>query len=210
MGLYNAGEFVFQKSKDAMANDIQAISDSKWVAAHFVSNVHVTGLVYTSLVSLAFILYSIPLARTGNIEAMNHLAAALVILSQLKSPFSQIGQGVEHWLSISPALCRLNQVTAPIASCPLQTKIMTGSLSASSSVLLKNKSLELCNVQFRYSDEAPNVLQSVSTKFKEGQYTCIVGASGCGKSTLLNVSSTYTHMRLRPLDSHSRTLGDLL
>jgi ABC-type bacteriocin/lantibiotic exporter with double-glycine peptidase domain len=192
MGVYNAGEFVYQKSNDAMANDMKAISESKISAAHFVSSVHATGLLYTSLVSLAYILYSIPLARTGQTEAMNHLAAALVILSQLKSPFSQIGQGVEHWLSIAPALCRLNQVIYTSASCTSMKKIvsdMKASLSASP-VIPKNKSLELRNVQFSYSAEAPNVLKSVSTKFEEGQYTCIVGDSGCGKSTLLNVSST--------------------
>jgi ABC-type bacteriocin/lantibiotic exporter with double-glycine peptidase domain len=192
MGVYNAGEFVFQKSSNAMANDIKAISDSKWSAAHFVSNVHATGLVFTSLVSLAFILYSIPLARSGNIEAMNHLAAALVILSQLKSPFSQIGQGVEHWLSIAPALCRLDQVIATSASVTSIKSILSDWKVSPSArqVTPKKKSLELRNVQFRYSEEAPNVLKNVSTKFEEGQYTCIVGDSGCGKSTLLNVSST--------------------
>ena len=86
------------------------IGDAKWVAAHFVSAVHATGLLYTSLVSLAFILYSIPLARQNPSQAVNHLSVSLVILSQLKSPFSQIGQGVEHWLSIAPALLRLDQL----------------------------------------------------------------------------------------------------
>ena len=109
MDLYDAGDFVYELSSKSMKDDIQAIGHSKWVAGHFVSIVHATGLAYTSLISLAFILFSIPLARENPTAAVNHLSAALVILSQLKSPFSQIGQGVEHWLSIAPALHRLDQ-----------------------------------------------------------------------------------------------------
>ena len=197
MDLYNAGDYAYTKSAKSMKDDMQAIGHSKWVAAHFISCVHATGLLYTSLLSLAFILFSIPLAKTNPTEAVNHLSAALVILSQLKSPFSQIGQGVEHWLSIAPALFRLDQFSHDPNSndsCEVerghdstQRSEFDYSHSASVSSLAIENSLELKDIRFRYNAEAPNVLCGVNAKLETGKYTCIVGGSGAGKSTLLNI-----------------------
>lgn len=48
-------------------------------------------------------------------------------------------------------------------------------------------SVELNNVTFRYTPDAPNVLDNVSLKIRPGQYVAIVGPTGCGKSTLLRI-----------------------
>lgn len=48
-------------------------------------------------------------------------------------------------------------------------------------------SVELSNVSFRYSDDAPYVLDHVSLKVSAGQYVAIVGKTGCGKSTLMRL-----------------------
>lgn len=48
-------------------------------------------------------------------------------------------------------------------------------------------SFELSNVYFRYGENTPWILESLSLKIKEKDYVAIVGKSGCGKSTLLRL-----------------------
>lgn len=56
-----------------------------------------------------------------------------------------------------------------------------------SSVMPECGDIVLDNVMFRYSPNAPLVLQNVSLRIPENKVTAIVGSSGCGKSTLLKL-----------------------
>lgn len=47
--------------------------------------------------------------------------------------------------------------------------------------------IELSNVCFRYSADAPYVVDGVSLKIRPGEYIAIVGKTGCGKSTLMRL-----------------------
>ncbi len=47
--------------------------------------------------------------------------------------------------------------------------------------------IELSNLQFRYEENMPNVIDGLSLKIKSGQYVAIVGKTGCGKSTLMRL-----------------------
>ena len=47
--------------------------------------------------------------------------------------------------------------------------------------------IELDHVSFRYSEEAPYVLNDLSLKIRPGEYVAIVGRTGCGKSTLIRL-----------------------
>ena len=47
--------------------------------------------------------------------------------------------------------------------------------------------IEVNNVSFSYSDDAPNVLNGLNLNIRPGEYVGIVGSSGCGKSTLLKL-----------------------
>lgn len=48
-------------------------------------------------------------------------------------------------------------------------------------------SVELDHVCFRYSSDAPYVLNDLSLKIRSGEYVAIVGKTGCGKSTLIRL-----------------------
>jgi ATP-binding cassette subfamily B protein RaxB len=48
-------------------------------------------------------------------------------------------------------------------------------------------SLELRNISFRYSDDAPWLLHNMDLFIKAGEHVAITGASGCGKTTLLKI-----------------------
>ena len=47
--------------------------------------------------------------------------------------------------------------------------------------------IELNNVSFRYSQNAPYIIKDLSLKIKPGEYVAIVGRTGCGKSTLMRL-----------------------
>lgn len=47
--------------------------------------------------------------------------------------------------------------------------------------------IEMSHVSFRYSENAPYVLDDLSLKVKAGEYVAIVGKTGCGKSTLVRL-----------------------
>ena len=48
----------------------------------------------------------------------------------------------------------------------------------------KNPSLRLSDIEFRYSEQDPWILQGLSLQIEPGESVAIVGESGCGKSTL--------------------------
>ena len=50
-----------------------------------------------------------------------------------------------------------------------------------------NGAVELNNVYFRYSANAPYILRNVSLKIRPKEYVAIVGKTGCGKSTLIKL-----------------------
>ncbi len=47
--------------------------------------------------------------------------------------------------------------------------------------------MKIKNINFRYSDTDPNILNDASLDIKAGESVCLVGPSGCGKSTLMKV-----------------------
>lgn len=53
-----------------------------------------------------------------------------------------------------------------------------------------NKSIELKNIYYKYSDNSENVLNNINIEIKKGEIVGIKGESGAGKSTLINLIST--------------------
>ena len=47
--------------------------------------------------------------------------------------------------------------------------------------------IKLKNIQYRYADNTPNVLEGINLEIAAGESIAIAGASGCGKTTLLKI-----------------------
>ncbi len=52
---------------------------------------------------------------------------------------------------------------------------------------LNFEKLELKNIQFRYGNESPLVLENLNLKIHKGEKIGIIGKTGCGKSTVINI-----------------------
>lgn len=52
---------------------------------------------------------------------------------------------------------------------------------------VKDISIKVEQVSFRYSDNEPYVLKEINLDIKQGEALALVGSSGCGKSTLMNI-----------------------
>lgn len=47
--------------------------------------------------------------------------------------------------------------------------------------------IEINNINFRYEEDSPLILQGIDLKVNEGEFVCLLGLSGSGKSTLLRL-----------------------
>ncbi len=78
---------------------------------------------------------------------------------------------------IKPALQNLQPIFDTVPEIDSQKQVVTR-LSGG---------IELNNINFRYTDNTPNVIDNLSLKIRPGQYVAIVGTTGCGKSTLMKL-----------------------
>ena len=67
------------------------------------------------------------------------------------------------------------------------TEDVDGHINMSESTATISPSLEVVNLQYRYSDQEPYVLNEMSFQIESGDSVAISGPSGCGKTTLMNV-----------------------
>ena len=118
------------------------------------------GAVFTVGMLLAFISYKMQF--TGRISAL-------------------INQGIELKM-----LGLHRDRLADIVLTPPEQDTPQGNLPANDLAHLA-PSLELRNISFRYSDDAPWLLHNMDLFIKAGEHVAITGASGCGKTTLLKI-----------------------
>jgi ATP-binding cassette, subfamily B, bacterial CvaB/MchF/RaxB len=106
------------------------------------------------------------------------LMAFLAYRSQFDSRLSELIGKYFDFKMLSLHAERLADVvlTSPEPAAPLLLE-QTGSAD-------KERPIELQNIQFRYSEQDPWVLQGLFIRIEAGQSVAIVGGSGCGKSTL--------------------------
>jgi len=103
------------------------------------------------------------------------------IIGMLNGPVAQLVGFIQSAQYAKISFMRINEIHQ------LKDEDDTTSVIANSVALPLNKNLEVKNLSFQYSPNAPLVLKSLYLTIPEGKVTAIVGDSGCGKSTLLKL-----------------------
>ena len=83
----------------------------------------------------------------------------------------------------------------------------------STSILPKSRDITLENVHFRYTSNAPLVLQRINITIPQNKVTAIVGGSGSGKSTLLKLlvrlyNPSYGEIKMGGMNTQSINLRE--
>ena len=112
-----------------------------------------------------------PAFTTGTFIAFNGAYGAFVAALQAMSDASM------SLLKAVPTFERLKPILDTLPESD-ETKIAPGKLSGA---------ITVSHLHFRYSPDAPWVINDVSFTIKPGQMVAFVGSSGCGKSTLLRL-----------------------
>ena len=118
--------------------------------------------------------------REGGVATAIPLLGALAIGAQRLLPVMQ--QLYSSWSSLRGGQALLNDVLDLIEQ-PLPDYARE---VASESIPFR-KSIKLSCISFRYSDQAPLVLQNVSLEIPKGGRVGLIGTTGSGKSTLLDI-----------------------
>ena len=134
----------------------------------------VLALIVDSIFSL--VLYIVIVKSSGNISV-----GAFIAFNSMFGAFTayvlQIVQGLCELKSQKPSIDRLKPIIDAVPEFD-EGKELPGDVSGA---------IEINNVTFAYSADAPNVLEGVNLKIRAGEYVGLVGPSGCGKSTLMKL-----------------------
>lgn len=134
--------------------------------------------VLTMLASSVFtvVLYLVIVKSNANIS-LGAFVAFDTVFGTFTAYALQIIQGAVQLKSQMPVVRRLQPVLEAEPEYD-DAKELPGELSGG---------IEVNNVTFAYSSDAPNVLENISLNIKPGEYVGLVGSSGCGKSTLMKL-----------------------
>lgn len=118
--------------------------------------------------------------QAGGLAAALPALAALALGAQRLLPALQ--QGYSSWASITGSHASLVD-TIELLDQPLPHEL----LEPAPEPLALQRSLELSNLRFRYTDDGPWVIDGIDLAIGSGERVGFVGATGSGKSTLLDL-----------------------
>ena len=132
----------------------------------------------TALASIAILYIGAKLVLSGNMT-VGLLLAAIAYETQFSSRAMSLLEQYVAWRMLDVHVARVADIvlTAPEP----EIGQITTDLSPT------DGSIEVENVSFRYSDDAPLILDRVSFRVEAGEHVAIMGSSGVGKSTLIKI-----------------------
>ncbi|BED91853.1 MAG: NHLP family bacteriocin export ABC transporter permease/ATPase subunit [Candidatus Improbicoccus pseudotrichonymphae] len=115
-------------------------------------------------------------AATNNVSASDYLAFGIAY-GAVSGAVMSISDVLVQFANLKPVLDLIKSFIQEQPENTYGKKLVT-SLSGN---------IEINNILFKYSEDAPYVLKNLSLKIKSGEYIAIVGQTGCGKSTILRL-----------------------
>ncbi|MCU1361329.1 MAG: Fe(3+)-transporting ATPase Xenobiotic-transporting ATPase, partial [Ilumatobacteraceae bacterium] len=111
------------------------------------------------------------------------LIAFLLYLDQFFTPLQQLSAVFDQWIQARVSLGRLDELLAtpsstPESQNPVDPGVVTGNV-------------QLQQVRFAYSDDAPEALRGVDLDIVAGQRLALVGTTGAGKSTFVKLVARF-------------------
>ena len=111
------------------------------------------------------------------------LIAFLLYLDQFFSPLQQLSAVFDQWIQAKISLGRLDELLATPSSTPqVQHPVDPGQWHGN---------VQLQNVRFAYSTDAPEALRGVDLEITPGESVALVGTTGAGKSTFVKLVARF-------------------
>lgn len=130
---------------------------------------------YVSKATTALVLYFGALAVIEGQLSVGALIAFNMIMGQATTPILRLSQLWQDFQQVQISVERLGDIfNAPPESRPLAYATLPPARGA----------IRICNIDFRYRLDEPEILKNIFLDIPEGQVLGIVGPSGSGKSTL--------------------------
>ncbi len=107
------------------------------------------------------------------------MMAVSYIIGQLNSPINEMINFIQSAQDAKISLERMGEVHKQDDEHQVKDSKLT--------TLLKNKSLQISNLYFRYNQLSKDVLKNINLDIPQGKITAIVGSSGSGKTTLIKL-----------------------
>ncbi|TLQ50865.1 thiol reductant ABC exporter subunit CydC [Lacticaseibacillus casei] len=127
------------------------------------------------LITISMLIWT-NLEWTGSQASANWVGAFVLVVFPLDQAFSGIAQGVGEWPTYRDAIRHLNDLHPVTRALPKQQPVPTSF-----------KTIQLKQVNFRYTPTDPELITDIDLTVHAGEKMAILGPSGMGKTTLLQL-----------------------
>lgn len=188
------------------ANNYKKEIEKTYEVNRFVAAASIIRSMYPTLVSIVFYFVFGETILSGKTDGLStgSFLAFLTAYSLFQNALLRFSESFMEVRDLIPLVKRIKPI--------IEAK--TESEEGKTSVKIEDGKIEISHLRFRYSPQAPLVLNDVSMKIEPGQFVAIVGNSGAGKSTLLRNLIGFEHAEAGSIfyddhDINSLDLGEL-